>query len=124
MAVPNRPFLTSVNEQASLRQYVRNTIEIKIITLVGHYEIHIEPTKLLKDLPNEIKEQLNPDMDVKVFRPTESGWQQIFDKSGNFLGTLTEEQNINTIKIADYFKDHSASEIKLLVVWVPKPRQK
>jgi|TARA_B110000208_G_scaffold35472_1_gene46897 hypothetical protein len=121
MAVPNRPFLTSVNEQASLRQYVRNTIEIKIITLVGHYEIHIEPTKLLKDLPNEIKEQLNPDMDVKVFRPIPSGWEQIFDKSGNFIGTL-EEQNINTITIEDYLKDDSASEFKLLVVWVPRQK--
>ena len=128
MSYPDEPRLTSVNGEAintpgSLHQYVRNTIEIRIITLTEHYFIHIEQTKLLKDLPNEIKEKLNPDMDVKVFRSIPSGWEQIFDKSGNFIGTLEEEeQNINTITIEDYLKDDSASEFKLLVVWVPRQK--
>jgi hypothetical protein len=130
MSYPDEPRLTSVNGEAintpgSLHQYVRNTIEIRIITFTKHYFIHIEKTKLLKDLPNEIKEKLNPDMDVKVFRPKKSGWgwEQIFDKSGSFIGTLEEEeQNINTITIEDYLKDDSASEFKLLVVFVPRKK--
>lgn len=121
------PPLSAVGERATMHQYVLDSqIEFQIITLVPPHLIYtFDGTKLLKELPNEIKEKLNPDMDVKVFRPTESGWRQIFDR-GNFLGTLKEEQNIDTITILDYFKDHPSSEddifFKLLVVWVPRQK--
>jgi len=121
---PDSPPLTSGGPGPVLHTYVftdDNDISIKIITLVPpHKTYNFDGTKLLKDLPSLITSKLNRDTDVKVFswHNDINNWRMIFQHS-IFNGMLEEEQNIDTITIAEYFVDRTK---KLKIIFVPKQK--
>jgi hypothetical protein len=118
MSVEDRETLPSVHDPASMHQFVVDgDISIKIITLVPPHKTYtFDGTKLFKDLPSLITSKLNPDKDVKVLRMHNGRNEMLFER-GIFKGTLKEDQNIQKITIAEYFKD---KQNLIFVIYVPK----
>jgi len=128
MSIPESVSLTSdgsPESSASMHQYVSKLITIKILTLVGSHVLYDfggiilfskDGTKPLKDLPSLIISKLYTDMDVKVMSWHKGAWRMLYERS-IFKGTLKEDQNIQKITIAEYFKDKLN---QIFVIYVPK----
>jgi hypothetical protein len=117
----DRQHLTSVGSPvlpASMHRYVDNTIKIKIFTFVPpHVYYDFDGTKLLKDLPSLIRSKLKTDMDFNISIRRNGAFQILFNRSILKGGTLKEDQDIDTITIAEYFDDKPK---ELYVILVPK----
>lgn len=109
--------------------YEKETIiKVKLVSLSEHFVIKVDSSKLLKDLYNIIKETLSKDYpsknttrDFKLL----SNSKLIFERNGqsiNFTGKLDNNQDLETLTIADFFKLTELTEetvLTLLIIWYP-----